>query len=126
MSYDIQFGVKVADVTPECFAVIGAPEYDSPTYNLRDIFVKSMDWDYHQGEWYPVTEVLPKVQRGITELTLHPTKYKALEPDNGWGSVGGAVCFLQSVMDYFKPDEWGGLYGSWNANVPLEAIYMRW
>lgn len=126
MSYDIRFGVKVADVTPECFAVIGSPEYDSPTYNLRDIFVKAMDWDYHQGEWYPVTEVLPKVQRGITELTLHPEKYKALEPDNGWGSVRGAVCFLQSVMDYFKPDEWDGLYGSWNANVPLEAIYMRW
>lgn len=126
MSYDIRFGVKVADVTPECFAVIGAPEHDSPTYNLRDIFVKAMDWDYHQGEWYPVTEVLPKVQRGITELTLHPAKYKALEPDNGWGRVEGAVSCLQSIMDYFKPDGWGGLHGSWNADVPIEAIYMSW
>ena len=30
-----------------CYAVIRQPEYDSPTYNLRDIFVRSMDWDYH-------------------------------------------------------------------------------
>ena len=49
MSYDIRFGVKVAGAE-DVYAVIGEPEYDSPTYNNRDIFVKCMDWDYHQGE----------------------------------------------------------------------------
>ena len=63
MSYDIRFGVKVAGAKEDCFAVIGHPEYDSPTYNLRDIFVKAMGWEYQQGEWYPITEVLPKVLR---------------------------------------------------------------
>lgn len=126
MSYDIRFGVKVAGAPDDCFVVIGLPEHDSPTYNLRDIFVKSMDWDYTQGEWYPIKEVLPKVQRGITELTMNPGKYKSIEPDNGWGTISGAVECLSSIVDYFKPDGWSGLSGSWNAGIPLGCIYMRW
>lgn len=127
MSYDIRFGVKVAGAPDDCYAVIGHPEHDSPTYNLRDMFVKAMDWEYEQGVWYPVTEVLPKVQRGITELEQHPGKYKAYEPENGWGTIGGAIECLQSIMKYFSPDCWcGGLKGSWNADVPIECIYMCW
>jgi len=125
MSYDIRFGVKVVGVD-DCYAVIGHPEYDSPTYNLRDIFVRSMDWDYHQGEWYKITEVLPKIQHGITELTLHPQRYKKLEPENGWGTVGSAIECLRSVVDYFSANSWDGLRGSWNADVPIDCIYMRW
>ena len=126
MSYDIRFAVKVAGAPEDCFAVIGEPEYDSPTYNLRDVFVKSMDWEYEQGEWYPITEVLPKVQMGITELTMHRDKYKPYEPDNGWGTISGAVECLSSIVDYFKPNNYGALAGSWNADVPLDCIYMRW
>lgn len=126
MSYDIRFGVKVAGAPDDCYAVIGCPEYDSPTYNLRDVFVKSMDWNYHQGEWYSITDVLPKIQKGIDELTQHPEKYKPLEPDNGWGTVGSAIKCLRSVVDYFSDDNWDGLGGSWNADVPIDCIYMRW
>lgn len=126
MSYDIRFGVKVAGASDDCYAVIGNPEYDSPTYNLREMFVKSMNWDYRQGDWYPITEVLPKVQRGITELKLHPEEYKAYEPENGWGTIGGAIACLQSIIDYFDPDSWSGLAGGWNADIPYDCIYMRW
>ena len=125
MSYDIRFGVKVAGAD-DCYAVIGQPEYDSPTYNLRDIFVLSMDWDYKQGEWYKITEVLPKIQHGITEMTLHPKKYKKLEPENGWGTVDSAIECLRSVVDYFSATNWNGLCGSWNADVPIDCIYMAW
>lgn len=126
MSYDIRFGVKVAGAPEDCFAVIGVPEYDSPTYNLRDMFVKAMDWDYTQGEWYPITDVLPKVQHGILELTLHTNKYKQYEPENGWGTIGSAIKCLQSIIDYFKPDSWSGFGGSWNSDIPLNCIYMCW
>jgi len=126
MSYDIRFGVKVAGAPDDCYAVIGNPEYDSPTYNLREMFVKSMDWDYTQGEWYPITEVLPKVQNGILELTLHPRKYKKYEPENGWGTIGSAIECLQSIINYFNPDSWTGFGGSWNSDIPLNCIYMCW
>lgn len=125
MSYDIRFGVKVAGAPEGCYAVIGSPEYDSPTYNLRDVFEKAMGWDYRQGEWYPIVEVLPKIQNGITELTMYPGKYRKLEPKNGWGTIGSAIDCLKSIVDYFGND-WGGLRGSWNADVPLECIYMCW
>ena len=87
--------------------------------------MKSMDWDYHQGEWYKISEVLPKIQHGITELTLHPQRYKKLEPENSWGTIGSAIECLRSVVDYFS-DNWDGLGGSWNADVPIDCIYMRW
>ena len=45
MSYDIRFGVKVAGAPDDCYAVIGEPERHSPTYNNREIFVKSMGCD---------------------------------------------------------------------------------
>ena len=126
MSYDIRFGVKVAGAPEDCYAVIGNPEYDSPTYNLREMFVKSMDWDYTQGEWYPIMEVLPKIKRGITELTRHQSRYLQYEPENGWGTIGSAIECLQSIIDYFKPDSWGGFYGCWNSDIPLNCIYMCW
>ena len=125
MSYDIRFGVKVSGAPDDCYAVIGHPEYDSPTYNLRDIFVKSMEQDYHQGEWYKIADILPKVQHGITELTLHPQKYKRLEPSNGWGTISSALQCLQSIVYYFA-DNWDGLGGSWNADIPIDCIYMCW
>ena len=126
MSYDIRFGVKVAGAPEGCYAVIGEPEYDSHTYNLRDIFVKSMGWDYKQGEWYPITEVMPKIQRGITELTIYQKKYKKLEPENGCGTIGSAARCLMSVVDYFSPENFSGLAGGWNADIPLGCIYMCW
>lgn len=126
MSYDIRFAVKVADAPDDCYAVIGEPEHNNPTYNVRDIFVKAMDWNYTQSKFYPLTEVLPKIERGVHELTFNAKAYKHLEPDNGWGSVSSALKALQSVLDYFKKDSFSGHYGSWNACVPLECIYISW
>lgn len=48
MSYDIRFGVKVEGMDGY-IAVIDEPDYSSPTYNLRDMFVASMGWDYELG-----------------------------------------------------------------------------
>ena len=126
MSYDIRFGVKVAGAPDNCYAVIGHPEYDTPTYNLRSIFEKSMDWDYDQEKWYPIKEVLPKIQKGCEELKQHPEKYKKLEPPNGWGTVDGAYRCLHSIVEYFDPDSWEGIGGTANADIPTDCFYMCW
>ena len=120
MSYDIRFGVKVAGAE-DVYAVIGEPEYDSPTYNNRDIFVKCMDWDYHQGEWYSMPEILPKIERGIHELKFNPKAYKKLEPANGWGGIESSLKCLESIIAWFT-----GWDRGWNEDVPIECIYMRW
>ena len=124
MSYDIRFAVKVAD-HEDLYAVIGEPEYSSPTYNIGDLFRKCMDWNFKQSEWYKVTEIIPHIERGIHELTFNKTKYKPLEPDNGWGSCESALNALKSILAWLTED-WSGIKGSWNASIPLDCIYMSW
>ena len=121
MSYDIRFAVKVAGAE-DVYAVIGEPEHNSPTYNNGGIFRKCMDWDYHQSEWYKLTEVIPYIERGIHELQFNKQEYKELEPDNGWGGISSALDALQSIMKWITQDrEW-----SWNSDIPLDCIYMSW
>lgn len=69
MSYDLRVSVKVEGC--DKYADIGYPEYDHPTYNLRDMFEACMDWDYSQGEYYPCSEYIGRLERGITELKFH-------------------------------------------------------
>lgn len=122
MSYDIRFGVKVAGAPDDCYAVIGQPEKRSPTYNNRPIFVKSMDWDYHQGEWYKLTDVIPKIERGIHELRFNRNAYVNLEPDNGWGGIASSLEAFESILRWLNEDQqWG-----WNSEIPLDCIYFSW
>ena len=71
MSYDIRFGVEVKDANG-LIAEIGCPEYDQPTYNLADMFRKCTGWNYVQGEWYKVPDVLPLIEHGIMSCNLAP------------------------------------------------------
>lgn len=122
MSYDICFGVKV-EGAKDVYAVIGSPEYDSPTYNVRDIFVHSMDWDYEQGTWYPLDFVIKKVDHGINELKFNEGKYRKYNPSNGWGSTQSALECLLSIHDWIYPkDSWCRQY---DEDIPLECIYMK-
>ena len=122
MSYDIRFGVKV-EGAPGVYAVIGSPEHDSPTYNVGEIFRKSMDFDFDQGTWYPVTELIPKIERGIHEMMFNTRAYKSMEPDNGCGSTTTVLETLQSIMRWLGPENWER---GWNHDIPLECIYMCW
>ena len=122
MSYDVRIGVKVEGMNGYV-AVIDEPEYSNPTYNLRDMFVACMNWDYSQGEWYNCAEVLPKFQRGIHELRFNRHKYKRYNPPNGWGSIESALRFLESVGEKLAEIVSGDM--TWN-EIPLEHLWIRW
>lgn len=122
MSYDIRFGVKVEGMNGYV-AEIDEPEYSSPTYNLREMFVACMGWDYSQGEWYNCAEVIPKFERGVHELRFNAEKYKKYNPSNGWGNVGSALEALESVLK--KAEEISS--GEWTLNkIPLDHLWIRW
>lgn len=72
MSYDLRIAVKVKDT--DIYAVIAEPEYSSPTYNIGKMFRKATGWDFTQGEWYKVSEVLPLIEHGIHELRYNEDK----------------------------------------------------
>lgn len=122
MSYDIRFGVKV-DGMDGYVATIDEPEYSSPTYNLRDMFVACMGWNYSQGEWYNCAEVIPKFERGVHELRFNMAKYKKYYSPNGWGMVSSALEALESVLR--KAKELTGGEWSWN-EIPLEHLWISW
>jgi hypothetical protein len=122
MSYDVRLGVKVEGMDGY-IATIDEPEYSSPTYNLREMFVACMGWDYEQGEWYNCAEVYPKIKHGQEELALYPLRYKKYNAPNGWGTVSSAKEFIDSLAEKIEQivsGEW-----TWN-EIPLEHLYMRW
>ena len=136
MSYDIEFGVQTVceNNDGERFAWVRSPEMDSPTYNLREMFAACMDWDYEQGKWYPMTEVLPKIERGIRELAGHPERYERYSPPNGWGSLKGALECLRNWRSEFVADD-DPVLGDGKEHYefelvtytwPLEALWFRW
>lgn len=122
MSYDIRFCVETVheDKWGDRYVVVGTPEYDSPTYNLRKMFVACMDWDYSQGEYYPMVDVLPKLRHGLVELTEHPERYERYNPENGWGDLRGARACLENWVSEIE-DPYGITY-TW----PIEHLWWRW
>ena len=115
MSYDIRFAVIVDET--DIFAEVGRPEYDSPTYNLGDMFRACTGWDYKQGEYYKCVDVIPKIEHGIRELRVNRKAYEKYNPSNGWGSLDGAIRVLSSLRD--------GIYG-FAEEIPIEHLYVKW
>ena len=115
MSYDIRICVKVDGI--DKYAEIARPEYDSPTYNLRDMFVACMGWDYEQGEYYRCNYVIGKIEHGIRELHTNRAEYEKYNPPNGWGTLNGAIRVLESLRDCIYENA---------EDIPVECLYMRW
>lgn len=115
MSYDMRVCVKVEGC--DKYAVVGVPEHDNPTYNLREMFVACMDWHYRQHEHYQASYALEKIEHGISELSEHPERYERFNPANGWGSIDSALVALRSA--YVCIHECAEEY-------PIECLFFRW
>lgn len=115
MSYDLRVAVKVEGC--DKYVDIAEPEYANPTYNLRDMFVACMNWDYEQGKYYRCDFVIPTLEDGIEELKHNRKKYEKYNPSNGWGSIDSAIEDLESLRTciYEQAEE-----------IPLECLYMCW
>ena len=121
MSYDLRIGVKVEGY--DYIAVVAEPEKPSPTYNLGQMFRAATGWEFKQSKWYRVSEVYPKIQRGLAELIAYPNKYKKYEPDIGWGTIANAVSALLSLKGCI--DELSDSYCGWN-HIPKEHLWVAW
>lgn len=121
MSYDIRFGVKVAQ-HENVFAYIGEPELSSPTWNNGKIFRKSMGWEFKTDTWYKLIDVIPNIEQGIHELQFNSEAYVDLEPKNGWGGIKSSLNSLQSIMQWITEE----LPMGWNSTIPKDCIYIHW
>lgn len=116
MSYDLRFSVKVAD-TDDLFVTFETPEYDTPTYNLGQMFRACTGWDYNQGERYLVSDVIDKIEHGIKELHTKRKEYEKYNSPNGWGTIDGAIESLESLRD--KAYEIA-------EDIPMDKFYVSW
>ena len=119
MSYDLRVYVKAETprLNGDPYVVCGIPEYDSPTYNLRPMFVACTGWEYKQGEVYHVPEVIGYIMRGVSELRGNPELYRQYDSPNGWGTLESALESLESLLACIQECS-----GDW----PLDALYMSW
>ena len=97
MSYDIRLAVKIEGA--DDWLTVATPEYDSPTYNLGRMFRECMGWNFEQGKYYRVSEVIDNITSGIDELIDHEEKYKEYNPPNGWGDTMSALRTLKSLLE---------------------------
>lgn len=115
MSYDIRVCAKVEGCNK--YVNVGYPEYDTPTYNLGDMFVACMDWDFDQMEHYPAAFALDRIEHGIHELVFNRSKYEKYNPENGWGNLDLALRALQDARTaIFECAE----------EYPIGCLYLRW
>ena len=121
MSYDLRIGVKVENT--DIIAVIGEPELSSPTYNLGKMFRACTGWDFHQSEWYRVSEVLPLIEHGVNELSVNADAYKQYDAPNGWGTTTSALEALKSLRDCIYGIAAGDI--GWQ-QIPVEHLYVCW
>jgi len=83
------------------------------------MFRKCTGWDFEQGEWYSVVEVMPKIEHGIKELSERPNQYKQYEPSSAWGTVEGAERVLRSLKDCINDC-------SCYEDLSYDLMYVRW
>lgn len=96
MSYDIKFKVRVADTD----SYVTVKESDANiTWNVSEIIRKStgLPWINEANNGLCV-DIVPKIQAGITELVRNGQKYKAMEPENKFGSVDGTIRFFRTIV----------------------------
>lgn len=49
-------------------------------------------------------DAIPLLERGLENLVADPDKYKALEPENGWGTYEGLVKFVEAYLEACQRD----------------------
>ena len=89
MSYNVSVGNFSGNMTSN---VNSMWDRAMPELNLRDM----------NGR--PAAECLPHLEAGISYMAANRHSLEEDNPDNGWGSFGGALSFLIQIADGCKSD----------------------
>ena len=100
MSYDISFRVKVEGV--DAWVDVGDCDANI-TWNVRKIIELStgLPWENEANNGL-VKDIIPSIEKGLTELKKHPQKYMPYESPNGWGTVEGTKYFFERIIESWE------------------------
>lgn len=94
MSYDISLEINTGK---EMRKVVGVGNY---TYNCAGMFVEASETGESLSELHGMkcTEAEPIIAKAVENMQKDPQKYKAMEPDNGWGSYNGFLEYVETLL----------------------------
>lgn len=96
MSYDIGLTIDTGGVEP-------ATVYDDWNYTSNCAAMwRAAGADLAEFHGKTAGECLPILDAAIEELADHPAKYKAMNPENGWGSYDTLLPRLGELADAFR------------------------
>lgn len=96
MSYDIWLTIDTGGPEPATLDVDW-----NYTSNCRSMW-RAAGADLAQFDGKTAGECAPILDAAIEELANHPAKYKAMDPENGWGSYDTLLPALGELADAFK------------------------
>jgi hypothetical protein len=72
------------------------------THNLVDMAeaagIYKHLWRPEEIGIFNADQLIQPLKEGLAKLQSDPTYYKKYEPDNGWGSYDGLVCFVERYL----------------------------
>lgn len=100
MSYDISFKVKVESI--DRYVEVGSCDA-STTWNVKRMIqvATGLEWlnCCNNGR---CSVIVPKIERGLYELTFNAERYKCYEAVNGWGTVETTAKFFEDIIIAWK------------------------
>ncbi len=97
MSYDLELRIH----TGVGMARIDTGRGFNYTYNVRDM-LEAVGIVFNDLRGKPMSEVSLVFNKGIAKLKKDPEKYKAMNPENGWGSYETLVPFMEEMNHVFS------------------------
>jgi len=83
MSYDISLVHEVEDI-----------DVGNMTYNVSPMFSDALGHVFRDYDGKRAGDIIDELLAGIEKMTADPDRYKAKNPENGWGSYEGALAYL--------------------------------
>jgi hypothetical protein len=90
MSYDISLGIRVRDQWYDIIEVGNMTSNVAPMWRLASPHTDGLAGMHGMS----AEEAFPHISLLAYEMTQNPDKYRALNPDNGWGSYEGALNYV--------------------------------
>lgn len=69
------------------------------TWNVSKMYVEAIGHSLSYFDGKKAFESVDLLAKGFCEMRDHPDKYKAMNPENGWGNYEGALKYLKSLLN---------------------------
>jgi len=93
LSYDVYLEI---DTGGDCLATVA--EIGNYTSNVSGMWAHALGCSLGTLDRMAATDAIPLLESAVAHMATHPEPYRAMEPDNGWGTYDGALGYLHKLL----------------------------